>query len=402
MNRSAEAPAGEFGIPAMDRVRFGPGASAALGEEVDRLGGERVLIVTGNTLAARDDLLGRLEAALGDRLAGVFSGTRSHVHRESVIAATRAARELGADTLVSFGGGSPIDTAKLVALCLAAGIEDERGLDAYRYRRDGTDHVFPDLPAIETPQIALSTTLSAGEHTFWGGATDVERGVKDAYRDPGLTPRTVILDPELTVATPAGLWGTTGVKALDHAVETVCSATPVPFATALACGAIEILGAELVRSSADPEDAAARGRCQIAAWMSIFSLSSVAAGLSHALGHQLGAHCGIPHGVTSCIVLPAVMEFNAPVNAARQRLVAEAIGAEVTGLDDRAAAAAAADAVRAIVAQLDVKTRLRDWGVTDRDIAAVAKGATEDHMARTNPRQLRSPEEVAGLLRSLR
>jgi alcohol dehydrogenase class IV len=327
----------------------------------------------------------------------VFTGSQQHVPSCTVADLARLIEQHHADGVISFGGGSPIDTAKLVALCLAAGIEDERGLDAYRYRRDGTDHVFPDLPAIETPQIALSTTLSAGEHTFWGGATDVERGVKDAYRDPGLTPRTVILDPELTVATPAGLWGTTGVKALDHAVETVCSATPVPFATALACGAIEILGAELVRSNA-----AARGRCQIAAWMSIFSLSSVAAGLSHALGHQLGAHCGIPHGVTSCIVLPAVMEFNAPVNAARQRLVAEAIGAEVTGLDDRAAAAAAADAVRAIVAQLDVKTRLRDWGVTDRDIAAVAKGATEDHMARTNPRQLRSPEEVAGLLRSLR
>lgn len=398
---SSSAPNGEFNIMPMEKVRFGPGAIADLGAEVDRLGGTKALIVTGRTLANETDLVGRLQDSLGARFGGVFSETHQHVPRSTVVAAAAAAREAGADILVSFGGGSPVDTTKLVSLCLAADITDESELGAYHFREEPDGLVFPELPPVTTPHIAVSTTLSAGEYTLWAGATDTSRGVKDAYATGEFVPKLVILDPELTVATPGWLWGSTGMKAFDHAVETICSTVQIPFANALARGAVEILTENLVSSSKDPNDVAGRGLCQMAAWMSIFSLPSVAAGLSHALGHQLGAHCDVPHGVTSAILLPKVMEFNSSVNAAQQRLVAEAMGIQTAGLDDAAAAQAAADKLREIVSQLDVNTALREWNVSDEDMAAIGQDSLEDFMALTNPRKIETAVEVEDLLKSL-
>ncbi|MGE0067945.1 MAG: iron-containing alcohol dehydrogenase, partial [Solirubrobacterales bacterium] len=353
------------------------------------------------TLANETDLVGRLQDSLGARFGGVFSETHQHVPRSTVVAAAAAAREAGADILVSFGGGSPVDTTKLVSLCLAADITDESELGAYHFREEPDGLVFPELPPVTTPHIAVSTTLSAGEYTLWAGATDTSRGVKDAYATGEFVPKLVILDPELTVATPGWLWGSTGMKAFDHAVETICSTVQIPFANALARGAVEILTENLVSSSKDPNDVAGRGLCQMAAWMSIFSLPSVAAGLSHALGHQLGAHCDVPHGVTSAILLPKVMEFNSSVNAAQQRLVAEAMGIQTAGLDDAAAAQAAADKLREIVSQLDVNTALREWNVSDEDMAAIGQDSLEDFMALTNPRKIETAVEVEDLLKSL-
>jgi alcohol dehydrogenase class IV len=394
------APAGEFNFLPMEKVRFGPGSLVDLAAEVDRLGAKRVLLITGTTLATKTDLVTKVGDVLGDRLAGVFSDTRQHVPRGTVVAAAAAAREADADCLVSFGGGSPIDTTKLVALLLAAGVDTEAGMDPLHFREVHGQVEIPDPPEITVPHIAISTTLSAGEFTLWGGSTDTERGVKDAYGAPGMTPRVVILDPELARATPATLWGSTGLKALDHAVETVNSSKPQPFADALALRAIEMLTKTLVKGTADPEDLTSRGVSQLGAWMSIMSLPSVAAGLSHALGHQLGAHCDVPHGVTSCIFLPLVMDFNRPATAARQRMIAEAMGIDVAGMDDDAAAAAATDHLRGIVAELGVETRLREWGVTEDDLKAIAADSAEDFMSLTNPRKIESEDEILEILRS--
>lgn len=399
LDPDGRAPSGEYGFAPTEQVKFGPGSVAGLAAEVDRLGGRRVLLVTGTTLATRTDLVNRLADLLGDRFVGAFGDTRQHAPREAVVAAAAAARECEADCLVSFGGGSPIDTAKLVALCLAAGVDEPGQMGALHVREVGGEIQAPDLPDVTIPHIAISTTLSAGEFTRWAGATDTGKGIKHAYGAPGMTPRCVFLDPELAVATPKLLWGSTGLKAFDHAVETVCSSRPQPFADALALRAIEMLAGALVAAAEDPGDVDLRGLCQVAAWMSIASLSSVPLGLSHALGHQLGARCDVPHGVTSCIVLPRVMEFNRPVGAHRQRLVAEAMQIDVNGIDDDTAAAAAGAKLREIVSALGVETRLREWGVSDADLVAIAEDATEDFMSLTNPRKIEGTEEVLALLR---
>jgi alcohol dehydrogenase class IV len=300
--------------------------------------------------------------------------------------AISAARESEIDLIVGFGGSTATDTAKLVALGLARSVTTEEELGRHQLGH-GSQEQRSESDGALIPQVAVPTTLSAGEFTSTAGATDTALGVKQPYREPGLTPRVVFLDPELTVATPPQLWGTTGVRALHHAIATVCSPALQPFAESLAVGAISILGKSLVPGTADEADVDNRGRCQVAAWMSVTSMTTVPFGLSHALGYQLGARFGIPHGVTSCICLPAMLRYNRPVEADRQAVVAAALGVDTNSLTLDESAAAGEQCLREIIASLGVPTRLRDWGVAEEDLPLLAAGVTN----RTNSRPIDEP-----------
>ena len=226
----APLPIGSFTSPRVKRVHYGEGCLSGLPAAVDELGGTRVFIITGNSLMQQGTILARIQELLGDRCAGVFGETRQHVPRDTVLAATRAAQSADADLLISFGGGTPNDTAKLVALCLAENVTDERQLDRYRVRFQYPDKV--EIPAVHNPclpHISISTTLSAGEFTNFAGATDEERKVKDLYTGDGLWVSTAFLDPVVTTATPGWLWASTGIRSVDHAIETVCSKISFPF-----------------------------------------------------------------------------------------------------------------------------------------------------------------------------
>ena len=256
----------------LEKVIFGAGALGEVASELDRLGRRRALVLTGNSLATRTDLVKRLEGLLGGRWAGTHDGIRQHVPSRTVAAAVRHAREVRADAIVALGGGSPIDAAKIVALEL---LEDGQPQEAM-------------------PQIAVSTTLSAGEFTPFAGITDEDARVKGLRSDPRICPRTVVLDPEVTLPTPRRLWATTGVKALDHAIEAIWSVNPQPVSDVLAVEAIRRLHRHLPASLAEPDNLEARGECQIAAWMSIFGITSVGVRLSHILGHQHRRALGCP------------------------------------------------------------------------------------------------------------
>src|SRR5690606_20516586 len=145
----------------------------------------------------------------------------------------------------------------------------------------------------------------------------------------------------------------------------------------------------------------ARSACQVAMWMSIFSLPNIPSGMSHGIGHQLGARCDLPHGVCSAIMLPEVMDYNRPATAPRQRLIAEAIGIEVTGLSDDEAAAAAAQRLRDLVVELGIKNRLGDWGITEEQLPGVAHDAVDDFMNATNPVPVSDPDVIMNLLRKV-
>jgi alcohol dehydrogenase class IV len=244
--------------------------------------------------------------------------------------------------------------------------------------------------------ISVPTTLSAAEFTYAAGATAAD-GMKMAFGAPQFTPRVVVLDPELTLDTPMWLWGTTGMRALDHAVETVYSKACHPFAEAMGLHAAGELVRSLDRCLQDPGDIAARGRCQVAAWMSITPFSSVKTGLSHEVTLHLGARCHIPHGVTSAIVLPAAMAFNRPASTPQQARLAEAMGVRGSAVSNEVAAAAAAERLRQLASGLSIKTSLSEWGVSDVDIEAIALACV---VPAANPREA-SPEQIITLLRSV-
>ncbi|MXY16000.1 MAG: iron-containing alcohol dehydrogenase [Acidobacteria bacterium] len=365
----------EYRFPQLEKVIFGAGALDRVPAELDRWGCRRALVLTGSTLSTRTNLVNRLERTLGARRAGTYNGVRQHVPSRTVQAALKRAREVRADALVAFGGGSPIDAAKIVAQELL---------------EDGQTQA-------DMPQIAISTTLSAGEFTPFAGITDEATRVKGLRGDPRICPRTVVLDPELTRPTPPQLWAATGVKALDHAIEALWSVNPQPVSDALALEAIRRLRRHLPVSVTETDDIDARGECQIAAWMSIFGMANVGVRLSHVLGHQIGARWDVPHGVTSCITLPHCMRYLAPRTLPQQGLIAEALGLQVRGRSPEAVAADAADAVEAFIRQLKLPARLRDVGAREDELPAVAGEVVAER-----PGLREEPDGEAALLALLR
>jgi maleylacetate reductase len=347
---------GEYTFLPQERVIFGVGSLAQLPDEIARIGAVRALIVTGATLASETDVIVSVAQALGSLHAGTFAGVRQHTPNSAVTQAIDAARALDADVLISVGGGSPIDAAKAVAMELAR----ERG-------------VFP-------PQIALPTTLSAAEFSHSAGVTDEQRRAKASFADSHVAPRIVILDAGLTLATPMRLWLSSGIRSLDHAIETLYAPGTHPINDVLALEAIRRLFAGLPRTMQRPDDLEVRTELQIAAWMSYFGPINAPMGLSHNLGRRIGATYGVPHGITSCITLPHVMRHFARKHTAVLAAAGRAIQADAAGTDDLDAALFAADAVADLIARLGMPHHLGEFGITEanlRDIALATVGDNE-------------------------
>jgi maleylacetate reductase len=373
-----------------DRVIYGAGCLADLPAELDRLGARRAFVLTGRTVATKTGLLDRVKDLLGPRLAGVYARTSAHVPRGGVVEAAREAVDARADCLVSLGGGSPVDAAKAVAFAVAEGITRPEDFDVYSTRFVVPGGPKPPLATTSPiPQIAITTTLSAGEHTAGAGHTDEVRRRKDSISHPLLAPKVVILDPEVTLETPAWLWSSTGVRALDHAVERYSSPGHQPLTDPLCLDAIRRLVRDLPASTRDSTDLDARLSCQIAAWLSVHGAINAPVGLSHAIGHQLGGHCGVPHGVTSCITLARVMAFNAATIPDRMATIAEAMGASD-----------APRAVRAFVQELGLPSRLSETGqVSETDLEPLAHDTFAELRPGTNPRPVASADEILAILR---
>ena len=342
---------GQFTLPRLERVIAGPDTLSSLPSEVDRYSCGRVLIVTGRTLAA-SPLLDTAKRALGSRCAGVFAGVVQHVPGRTVDMLLRQVRDEQIDCLVSVGGGSPIDTAKAAAHAILQAAASPQA--------DGTIH------------IAIPTTLSAAEFTDVAGKTEDSTRIKYALSDPRIAPRTVIADPVVTLDTPGWLWAASGIRALDHAVETLYSTRHHPISEPLATRAIEMLLEHLPASlrGARDDQVGHRGECQMAAWLAVFGLTNAGSGLSHMLGHQIGPRWNVPHGVTSAIMLPHVMRFVA--GAAAERFAAIAHGFGVPFAEPKRAALECAERAAEFIAQFNLPTRLRDVAVPAGELAGIA------------------------------
>ncbi|MBS0541910.1 MAG: iron-containing alcohol dehydrogenase, partial [Proteobacteria bacterium] len=303
----------------MDEVVYGKPADEAIAELVTRDGAQRVFLMVSGTLNRETDEIEKIRRALGTKCVGTFDSMPAHTPRAAVIAAANQARAARADLIVTLGGGSITDAAKAVQLCLANGIDSVEGLERIK------------APAAVTPptvrQISIPTTLSAGEFSHIAGVTNEATRTKEMFRHPDIVPKAVILDPAVTRHTPMWLFLSTGIRAVDHCVEGVCSNESSPYGDAQALHGLALLARGLPRVKADPSDMEARLDCQLGAWLSMAPLAAgVPMGASHGIGYVLGAVFDIPHGHTSCIMLPAVMRWNRSANAAKQASVAAAMG----------------------------------------------------------------------------
>lgn len=381
---------GVFAYLPQERVVFGQPAAEAVAGECGRLGARRVFIVASRTLSTRTPVIEAIKAKLGARYAGLFDGCKAHTPWPTVLAAAAAVRAAAPDLIVAVGGGTVIDTVKVLQVCLAEGAAsaDDLARLHIRVNADGSRHV-PAVKSSPLRQIAVPTTLSGAEFSNLGGATDERTGVKEAFAGPDICPRAVILDPGATVHTPEWLWLSTAVRSVDHAVEAICAIDAQPMTDALALHALGLFAANLPRTKAAPDDLEARLACQQAVWLAASTIMKVQYGASHGIGHVLGGLCGVPHGHTSCILLPHVLRWNERANAARQALVAGALGRP---------GACAADVIAELIASLGQPRRLSAAGVKREALPRIAALAMGNVWVRTNPRKIAGSDDVMAIL----
>lgn len=371
---------------AIEEVVFGHPAAEAIVGQMDRLGAQRAFLMVSGTLNRQTDEISKIRTALGTRCAGLFDAMPAHTPREAVIAATNAARAAAADLIVTVGGGSITDGAKAVQLCLANGIDDIEGIDRIRVRNG----VAPDLTAPTVRQVSVPTTIAGGEFSAIAGVTNRSSNVKEMLRHPLTVPRATILDPAITVHTPEWLFLSTGIRALDHCVEAICSRETHPYADAQSVKGLAMLADALPRVKANPADLDARMDAQIGTWLSMGALAAgVPMGASHGIGYVLGAAFEVPHGYTSCVMLPAVMRWNAPDNADRQMIVSAAMG--FPGQN-------AADVLDAFIRSLGMPRSLADVRVSPQHFDAIAEQAMRTPWVPRNPRPIEGPAQVREIL----
>jgi len=375
----------------MDEVVFGQPAAPAVAEQARRLGATRVFLMVSGTLNRTTDEVEKLRRALGNTCVGTFDAMPAHTPRAAVIAAAEQARAAGADLIVTLGGGSITDAAKAVQLCLANDIRTQAAIDALRPVKDSSGALVP--PPLNPPtvrQVTVPTTLSAGEFSAIAGVTDERTKVKELIRHPDIIPAAVILDPAVTVHTPEWLFLSTGIRAVDHCVEGVCAKEAHPFADAQALRGLSLLAAGLPAVKADPGNLEARMDCQLGSWLSMAPLASgVPMGASHGIGYVLGAVFDVPHGHTSCIMLPAVMRWNHAANAARQALVSAAMGQPRR---------AAGDLLHELIAGLGMPRSLAAVGIGAEHFPRIAEQAMGTPWVPRNPRPIAGPAQVREIL----
>ena len=318
----------------------------------------KAFIITGSSLASKTPLVQQVEELLTSKHhAGTFSHIKQHAPVAQLDEATDTVdKDPSIDTIISIGGGSPIDSAKAIS---------------YRVHEKTKKFLY---------HITIPTTLSAAECTMLAGFTN-EEGQKTLVAAPELVPQVVIYDSVFGRETPQKLWLSTGIRALDHAVEILYHpyATEVP-ARSLVLTAIEQLFTNLPKYKADPKDEDIITRLQLASFASLYPIGTNVKGglgLSHGMGHALGSPYGIPHGITSCITLAGVVRLKAqnPEDAAQIARALPFIGQSRSG-DDKKDAIKMGDAIERLVKDLGLETRLSEYNVGKDQVPVVAKAST--------------------------
>ncbi len=352
-SESAEAaPGGSYTFLPIERVEYGIGSASKLENILETCGATRAAIVTTRSIADRSPLLTQLREHSNRILPEVFSSARQHSPSSAVDALTRFLRQCNADAVISLGGGSVIDQTKAASLRLR--------------QQSGR------LPV----HISVPTTLSAAEFSPLFGVTDERTKTKIGSNVREATPRFVILDAEFTVYTPGWLWLSSGIRALDHAVETVYApdhqyATDVP-----ALESIRLLWTYLKQSN-DPSNLTFRQYAQLGAWFSFFGVTNITLGRSHLLGRQIGPRYDVPHGYTSAVLLPHVMRHLQSTTLARQQLIADAIQS-VLPSSPALRGEDAPSAVSDFIKELDLPTNLRALEVPHSDLESLSGGDADN------------------------
>jgi len=365
----------------LERVYWNIKVEEALLKEVDILNLKRVFIVASSTLSNKTDEISKIKKVLGDRFVGLFDRCLEHSPIENVIECVTEVEKVNPDIILTIGGGTPIDTVKVVQLCITKGIKTVEELK----RITGKHHVLNS----SVRQIAVPTTLSGGEYSIIGGAMDTKKKLKEGYFGSDICPMVVILDPYIVTHTPDWLWLSTAIRSVDHAVEGFCSISQNPLIEHNALKSLELFSESLRRTFADSNDIEARSISQKAVWMVAKNMGNVLFGASHGIGYLLGSIGSVPHGQTSCVMLPAVLKWNEDFQPEKHKIIANALGRPKLK---------AYEAVKELITDLGLPHTLGDVGIKKDMYKKIVDYALNHQIVLSNPKPINSAEDVYEIL----
>ncbi len=362
---------------------MGAGCLADAMTVVKSRGFQHALIVTDAPLTALG-VTEKVAALLREReiAVSVFDGVQPNPTVSNVETGLAVLQKAGADCIISLGGGSPHDCAKVIAVLATNGgaVMDYRGANKVK--------------KAPLALVAINTTAgTASEITRFAVITEETKHLKMNIVDRQLAPLISVNDPELMRGMPPALTAATGMDALTHAVEAYVSIVATPVTDACALHAIKLIGQFLPRAvSNGREDIEARENMTYAQFLAGMAFNNAFLGYVHAMAHQLGGQYNLPHGVCNAMLLSHVQAVNASACAPRLADVARAMGVDTAGLNTEAAAQAAVKAMHDLARTVGIPAKLSDLGVKREDIPMMALNAMKDGSGATNPRKLTQAE----------
>mgnify|MGYP005840828779 FL=1 len=378
-------PARTFLIPPV--LITGPGSSEKVGEESKKLGVNKALIVTDQVMFKLGVLEGIKKALEQMKVQfALYDAVATEPTVDYVKEGLKSFRDNGCDFLIAVGGGSPIDTAKAIAIMATnpGSIKDYKGLG--KVVKEGV------------PLIAIPTTAGTGsEVTQFTIITDTKTNVKMLIGSPFVIPKVAIVDPLLALSCPRGLTAAVGIDSLTHAIEAYVSVKAQPMSDIFCLSAIELISGNLRQAWANGNNAEAREKTMLGALQAGIAFSNSSVALVHGMSRPIGAYFHVPHGASNAALLGVVTEFSLVGNPTRYAHIAKAMGENVTGLTDLAAAQLAAKAIKTLIKDIQIPS-LRGLGVEKEKLDQLAPKMAEDAIASgspgNNPRQATKEEIV--------
>ena len=369
---------------------FGPGAREVLPKEITRLELHKAFVATDKDLikyGVADKVLSVLKSA--GIPYEVFSEIKQNPTVFNVKTGVKAFAESGADFILAIGGGSSIDTAKAIGIIT-------------------NNPEFSDVVSLEgvadtkkksVPIIALPTTAgTAAEVTINYVITDEVNEKKMVCVDPNDIPAIAIVDAELMYTLPKSLTASTGLDALTHAIEGLITKGAWEMSDMFEIKAIEMIARYLETAVNEPTNAEARNGMAVAQYIAGMAFSNVGLGVVHGMAHPLGAIFDIPHGVANALLLPVIMEFNAPAALDKYVDIAKAMNVYTSGMSREEAAHAAVEAVKSLAIRVGIPQHLSELGIEEEDLERLSEAAFADVCTPGNPREV-SKEIILELYR---
>lgn len=366
------------------KIVFNPGIAKDFSAELSVFSLSRVLVITDKMLLDLGVVKPVLEGLknAGVEVATIFSDVPANSELKVIQRCADEAIRKEVDGTIAVGGGSVIDTAKGVNILLTHGgdlVNDYSGAET--------------LPGPLKPLIAIPTTAGTGsEVTHAAVILDAESHTKLSFVDRNLAPHLAVLDPELTIGLPPKLTAATAMDALTHAIECYTSIQSNPISEAFAAKAIPLIRKNIMKAVLHGEDIEARGGLLTAATIAGIAFDHAMVGCVHGMAHATGGLVGIHHGTANSIFLPWGMEYNIEVCTGKYAEIAELLGVKTEGLSAEAAARKGIEAIKRLREELyqacGLPYRLKDAGVKEDLLEAIAEGAVNDGTSFYNPREV--------------